>query len=357
MIFGIGSFLKNLATYLTKEFDVEFLLLKGLKYHGINKNQKVRFFGFGINHPKPLKIMNRIISHNQISQQFYDLLYWPHQQIYFFQKPKSKFIFTLHDLIPLIFPQWHSKFNVIFDYKIMLRKAAKYAEKIICISNTTKNDFIRFFGREFEKKVVVIYNGINTDIYYPRKKKEVKKVKAKFGIEKEYILYTGGFHPRKNVETLLRAFDIVREKYDIQLVLTGEGLGVFKNFDQTYFRMKHKKDILILGFVEEKFLPALYTGAKLYINPSFYEGFGLGPLEALACGTQVIVSDIPVTRELLPTIIKFEPTDYHELAYVILEELEQNRKNLHTVKKIRSKYDWAKTAYRYKEVFENLIRS
>lgn len=354
--FGISSFLKNLLKHLPNE-NVVLLLLKGLKYYW-KKDVKLKFYGSGLTKPKMLKIINKILAHNQISRENFDLLFWPHQQIYFLKKPKPKFIFVVHDVIPLLFPHWHSKFTVYFDYKLMLKKVGKYAEKIVCVSSTTKNDFIRFFGKAFKEKTILIYNGIDHKKFYPRKKKEIKKVKEKFGIEKEYIFYSGGFHPRKNVETLLKAFDILREEYEIELVLTGEGIGVFKNFDTTYYSLKHKKDVKILGFVEEKYLPALYSGAIFFVNPSLYEGFGFCALEAIACNTPVIVSDIPVSHELLPYAEKFSPNSVNELVGKmkgLLNDKKKRKKIVIKNKKIVRKLSWEKTAKNYEKLFESVI--
>jgi glycosyltransferase involved in cell wall biosynthesis len=241
----------------------------------------------------------------------------------------------------------------------MLRRAIKLARKIICVSFTTKMDLEYFFGRkkELNEKLAVIYNGIDIRKYYPRSKKEIEFIRKKFGISKDYILYTGGFHPRKNVETLIKAFGIVKKKYDLQLVLTGEGLNVFKNFDAAYHSCKEKRDIIILGFIPQHLLPALYSGATIYVNPSLYEGFGFGPIEALSCGVPVIASNIPVVNEILPIVEKFNPLNTKELAEkisLLIENKKRAKEIVRKGKKITKVYSLERMINSYIEIFESL---
>jgi glycosyltransferase involved in cell wall biosynthesis len=363
--FGIGNFLINFLSELEKkrDIDISLLLLENHPYilpFDEKREFKKQFYGIKIPRNKLFKPLNKIIAHNQISSKTeFDVLYWPHQQIYFFSKPRSPLVFTLHDLIPLKFPHWHSKFMTFFDYSIMLRRAIKLARKIICVSFTTKMDLEYFFGRkkELNEKLAVIYNGIDIRKYYPRSKKEIEFIRKKFGISKDYILYTGGFHPRKNVETLIKAFGIVKKKYDLQLVLTGEGLNVFKNFDTAYHSCKEKRDIIILGFIPQHLLPPLYSGATIYVNPSLYEGFGFGPIEALSCGVPVIASNIPVVNEILPIVEKFNPLNTKELAEkisLLIENKKRAKEIVRKGKKITKVYSLERMINSYIEIFESL---
>lgn len=353
-IFGISTFLTNLVRHLDKYISHDEILLLTLsclpKIKSFSNLKQVRI---GYQCLKNTQIQRPLV-HLLISEiKKIDVVYWPYPKIYLLKKPVNRIVFTVHDLIPLLFPQWHSKFTIYLDYKIMLKKALKYAETIVCVSETTKNDLEKLFGKKYREKTVVVYNGLNLGLFSPKGKSEIEKIKKEFGISKEYVLYTGGFHPRKNVETLIKAFDVVRKKHDIQLVLTGEGLGKFKKFDETYFSSKFRNDIKVLGYIDERKLPALYSGATVYVNPSFYEGFGMGPLEALACGTPVISSDIKVVDELIPFVEKFDPKNYIELSEKIIELIEDERKRkeiAHKGMKTAKKFSWDKTAKRYSQI-------
>ncbi|MEO8663630.1 MAG: glycosyltransferase family 1 protein [Bryobacteraceae bacterium] len=194
---------------------------------------------------------------------------------------------TIHDIIPIDHPEW---FNRSFSawYKWLLPRLTRSVQHIIAISEFTRSRVIEAFGVKPEN-VSVVLNGIGPE-FTPREEDEVERVRGILGIPAQpYLLYVGSLEPRKNLARLLRAWDAIQEKNpDIQLVLTGlkGGAGVFSNvqFDRIPPR------VFFTGYVADEDLPALYSGALAFIYPSLYEGFGLPPAEAMACGTPVVTS-------------------------------------------------------------------
>ena len=138
----------------------------------------------------------------------------------------------------------------------------------------------------------MINTALDNDTYKPAGSKEVVKVKNHYGIQKEYLLYLGTIEPRKNIASIIKAYNQlpseVRSKY--QLVLAG-GKGWLDDEIEALISSSNQSDIIRTGYVADKDKPALYTGAKIFIYPSNFEGWGMQVLESMACGTPVITAD------------------------------------------------------------------
>ncbi len=179
--------------------------------------------------------------------------------------------------------------------------------------------------------------------------------------EKEYILYVGTIEPRKNLKTLIRAFKDIRNKYDLSLILAG-GLGYLSEDIISYSEeLGIKNDVIFTKYVDEETLLCLYNHAQIFVFPSLYEGFGLPPLEAMACGVPVIISDIPPLREVAGDAAAiFNPKDYEELAGVIGGVLESEPLRSDMIQRgIRraAEYSWEKTAKITIETYEKALES
>ena len=187
-----------------------------------------------------------------------------------------KKVVTIHDLTPVLFPQYHINISC-FIHKLFLSLILCNADGILVPSECTKRDIERLYQPEVP--IQVTYEAVTED-FQPSSKRKVKEVKDKYGIKKPYILSVGTLEPRKNLITLLKAYNILREKgNDYQLVIVGEKGWYFKKFLKEI--ESFGKDIIITGYVDRKELPALYSGAEVMVFPSLYEGFGLPPLEAM----------------------------------------------------------------------------
>ncbi len=179
--------------------------------------------------------------------------------------------------------------------------------------------------------------------------------------EKEYILYVGTIEPRKNLKTLIRAFKDIRSKYDLSLILAG-GLGYLSEDIISYSEeLGIKSDVIFTKYVDEETLLCLYNHARVFVFPSLYEGFGLPPLEAMACGVPVIISDIPPLREVAgDAAAVFNPRDYEELAGVIGGVLESESLRSDMIQRgIRRamEYSWEKTAKITIETYKKALES
>jgi glycosyltransferase involved in cell wall biosynthesis len=204
-----------------------------------------------------------------------------------FNLPKRiKRFTTIHDLTPIKFPQYHRWHSQMLQ-KIFLKKILRKATLIFSNSQNTTNDIIEYFPGA-EEKICTAYLGIE-DIFKPDHDKE--KIR-KYGIQKPYFLFMGTIEPRKNLVTLLKAYQLLREKRDleIQLVIAGGKGWKSGHFFEVLADHPNRQDILLPGYIDRDDLPALYTQALAFVYPSEYEGFGFPVLEAMRCGTCCIVA-------------------------------------------------------------------
>lgn len=244
---------------------------------------------------------------------------------------------TIHDLTPFIkfknreYPLRFidhprpvlSNSSVLKYWSVFL---AKKANKIITVSNHSKNDIIRFLKIP-GKKIKVVYEGIE-EKFKPIEIEMIKKVKEKHGIRGKYLLYIGNFEPHKNVDGLIKAYAGISPGLQAEyfLVIAGEDK---KNFPRIYKLAENlglRERIIFPGFIQDEDLPAIYSGAEIFILPSFYEGFGLPPVEAMACGTAVISSSTASLPEILEkSALYFNPYKEKDIRQRISEVLNDNK--------------------------------
>lgn len=204
---------------------------------------------------------------------------------------------TIHDLAFLLYPHFLTQDSA--RYYGQIDQAVKRADHIIAVSESTKQDTIRLLGVP-ESKISVIYEAANP-VYRPMDRDQARAyVKRTFGLE-EYLLFVSTVEPRKNLPTLLHAYRALRDQYKVRTALAVVGRegwlsqGTFVLVE----KLGLKEAVRFLGRVPLEDLVRLYNGAQALVHPSFYEGFGLPPLEAMLCGIPVICSNVSALPEVV----------------------------------------------------------
>ena len=241
-----------------------------------------------------------------------DVYFNPH----FFVAPvsqKCKKVIVFHDLSFEHHPEFFSWRKRIWQKFLMdAKKEAQKADKIIAVSESTKSDLINFYKIE-PNKIKVIYSGVGEQF----KQINNNNIREKYNLPKKFILYFGTIEPRKNIIGLIKAFELLKDK-DCQLVIAGAKGWLYQDIFKVASKSKKRKNIIFTGFVEESDKPYLYNLSELFVYPSFFEGFGFPPLEAMACGIPTIVS----TNSSLPEVVgkaalMVDATNIDELAWSI----------------------------------------
>jgi glycosyltransferase involved in cell wall biosynthesis len=297
--------------------------------------------------------LNYYINHKKLDL---DIIHSPENASLFINLKNKKKITTIYDIMAFYFPEV-SGFITRYRYKILLPRTLKTSDKIIVISHNTKKDLMNRFKIP-ENKIKVIYLAANEN-YKPLNENEIIKIKQKYNLNYSFILYVGGLAPNKNVERLIKAYYKLK-KLDIKhkLIITGVKRYRYKSIFETIEKLNLQKDVIFTGYVPDEDLPALYNAADLFVYPSLYEGFGLPPLEAMACGTPVITSNTSSLPEVVGDAgIMVNPYDVDELANKMYEVLtnEGLRKELSKKGLERAKlFSWKKCAEEHLKVYEEV---
>ena len=207
-------------------------------------------------------------------------------------------VITIHDLGFLIYPHFVTKEGA--RYYGQIDRAVRHADQIIAVSQSTKNDLIRMLGVR-EDKVSVIYEAADPLFQPEDRAVALQHVQALYELPEEYILFVSTIEPRKNIAGLLRAYRRLRDDYKLTpaLVLAGAPGWLYEDIYALVDKLELKPHCRFLGRVSAPDLRHLYSAARCLVHPAFYEGFGLTPLEAMACGTPVIVSNVSSLPEVV----------------------------------------------------------
>lgn len=230
------------------------------------------------------------------------------------EKTNVKSVVTVHDAIFLRYPEFYSaSYRHIFTKKNQY--ACKVADKIIAISNQTKNDFIEFFRIE-ENKITVIYQGCNFIFRKPVSESEKEKVRQKYSLPSHFLLNVGAIEERKNAALIVEAMHC--SHLSIPLVIIGNPTDYKQKIIETARQFHLSSQVFFLHNVQTNDLPAIYSQAEIFIYPSLFEGFGIPVLEALCCKVPVITSKGNCLEEAGgPSSLYIDPHNAEELGAAI----------------------------------------
>src|SRR5262247_186903 len=266
-------------------------------------------------------------------------------------------VVTIHDLAFERMPETFTR-RGSFQLKLTVRRTAKKAARIATVSEYSRQDLLSVYKLPPEK-VVVTYNGVESH-FTPRPDlpNESQEIRSRYGISRDFLLAVGSLQPRKNLIRLIRAYAKLRgERADFapQLVIVGRRLWLTHEIFDEVKRSRWAGDVILTGYVADEDLPALYRAARAFVYPSLFEGFGLPPLEAMACGTPVVTSDVSSLPEVTgAAALLVDPLDVDALADAIrrLWTDEDLRRDLRArgLSRVR-RYTWDATARLTLEVY------
>lgn len=272
----------------------------------------------------------------------------------------KKYLLTIHDLIidhydtgrasSLPFPLYKAK---RVGYKLALSYGIKKASWITAISQTTKKEIIDHYHVS-SSATTVTYDALDSHFLHAATHHRPKKY-----YDFPYLLYVGNAYPHKNLELLLKAFKMLRNKEKIKLVLAGDDNYFYPRLEKYAANLGISKEVVFFGNANDEQLVDLYSYSKLLVFPSLMEGFGLPNLEAVTCGKLCTVSDIPAFREVWEdSLIYFYPEKIDDFVYKILFALHMDKKDyqkkLQDAKKKVEKFNWRKTASETLSIYEKI---
>jgi glycosyltransferase involved in cell wall biosynthesis len=275
---------------------------------------------------------------------------------YFWNSPS---IVTIHDLIALDYPEFCQRESVLY-FNLFLPRSIKTATKIIAVSNKVKNDIINHFGISPDK-IEVIYHGVDESYKKVQSEDILNRIRNKYQLPKQFLLFVGNIEPKKNLERLIEAFYQLKQQTDIKhkLVLVGKNGWRYKSLYDKISRFKLDDEILFTGYAPQQDLPSIYSLADLFVFPSLYEGFGIPPLEAMACETPVLISNQGALPEITgDNCLQVNPFDINDIAKginTLLTNENAKKKMIENCKKWVKDFTWERAASQTMQVYEEVL--
>ncbi|TDS13867.1 glycosyltransferase family 4 protein [Sphingobacterium paludis] len=229
---------------------------------------------------------------------------------------RAKAVVTVHDLIALDFPEL-CQYETAAYFRLTLPASIKRADKIIAVSQTVKRDILNRFPTIAADKIRVIYPGVHGRFHPVTDAAQRADVRKTYGLPSAYFLFVGNLEPKKNLEMIVEAFKRLKtdKQIDHKLVIVGKLGWKYKGVLRAIQYSGLKDEIMLLGYVDEKHLPSIYSMASVFVFPSLYEGFGIPVVEAMRCGCPVIVSDRGALPEIAGAAAKqVDPLDAEDIA-------------------------------------------
>jgi glycosyltransferase involved in cell wall biosynthesis len=269
-------------------------------------------------------------------------------------------VLTIHDLIFLLFPEYHLPLNKWFLNRFV-PLFVRRADAIIAVSRCTREDLIRHYAVPPEK-ITVIYEGVDARFRPVTDPDALARVRALYDLPERFILCVSTIEPRKNLSTLLEAVARLKGRAatrDLRLLIGGRKGWLYEGFFRRRRELGLEEEVILAGVVPDEDLPALYSAAALFVFPSLYEGFGLPPLEAMACGTPVITSDTSSLPEVVGEagiMVALHDVDglVEAMERVLTDEGEQKRMRERGLQQAAT-FSWERTARETLAVYREVV--
>lgn len=353
---GITWYIYNLLRHLPGAVPgIEYTAFLNEKRYGSTPGLRLQASRLPTSQP-PIRILwEQVLQPWTLRQAKIDLLYSP---VYVGPLASAcPFVVTVHDLSFLHYPQSFRPLNRSY-LRVFAKLSVHRARRIVAVSESTKRDLVQSYGTPPDK-VDVVYNGVDRT-FRPLPADQVAAFRREAGLPERFILFVGTLEPRKNVVGLVEAYAQLPKERPPLMLVGGKGWL----YDEVFARVETlglSSEVRFVGFVPTEALPLWYNAADLFVYPSVYEGFGLPPLEAMACGTPVITS----TASSLPEVVGdagwlLDPADPDALAAAMEQVLESKEQRVQMRAEgltQAAKFSWEKTALHTASSFKRALLS
>jgi glycosyltransferase involved in cell wall biosynthesis len=356
--FGIGTYIRNLLRQLARlDHQTDFVLL-------CRPEDRTTLATLGEN----FRPVAESAGNYSLAEQWRIPLALRRERVTLFHAPHyvlpplvpCRSVVTIHDCIHLMFPQYLPS-RVAYVYaKGSITAASRRATRVMTVSESSKRDILRFVDVPADK-IDVIYNAYDERFGVEPLEEDVVRVRERYQLHDEFILYAGNVKPHKNLERLIEAFHLVRNKGldHLKLVLIGDEISRYASLRRAVHRHQLHKYVRFLGYLPEETLAVMYRLAGVFVFPSLYEGFGLPPLEAMASGTPVVTSNVSSLPEVAGgAAVLVDPYDPEAIAdgiYRVLTD-EQLRQGLRKKGIARAhQFSWEASVRRVRDIYQQAI--
>jgi len=356
--FGIGTYLQNLLKELVRlDDDAEYVVLcyaRDLEWLG-TLGPRVRPV---LTAADTYSLLEQIEIPWRLWRAGVDLFHSPHYVLPLLVTCPS--VVTIHDCIHLMFPQYLPNKLAIYYARFFMWWATRRSRLVMTVSEASKRDILRFC-RIPPGKVTVIYNAIDDRFREPPPPDEVERIRERFQLHEPFVLYVGNVKPHKNLERLIQAVHHLHENgYDaLKLLVIGSDISKYQALRRAIHVFNLHRYVRFLGFVPDRTLHVLYGLTSVFAFPSLYEGFGLPPLEAMACGAPVVTSNTSSLPEVVgDAAVLVDPTDARAiaegLAHVLADPNLRADLQRRGVERARS-FSWAEAARAVRRIYDESL--
>jgi glycosyltransferase involved in cell wall biosynthesis len=356
--FGIGTYIRNLLRELAQmDHDTEYVILSRPE-----DDSAVRALGGNF---RPVKetsgnysLSEQIFVPRALKREGVDLFHAPHYVLPPLVRCPS--VVTIHDCIHLMFPQYLPNRWALAYARTSISLAAKHATRVLTVSESSKRDIQRFVDVP-SGKIDVIYNSFDPRFGVEPNEETVDRVRERYQLHTDFVLYAGNVKPHKNLERLIDAFQIVRKRGldNLKLVLIGDEISRYTALRRAVHRHQLHNYVRFLGYLPEETLAVMYRLAGVFVFPSLYEGFGLPPLEAMASGTPVVTSNVSSLPEVAgDAAVLVDPYNATAIADGMYRVLTDNQ--LRRTLRVRgpqraSQFSWESSVRRVREIYGQVL--
>ena len=295
--FGIGTYIRNLLRHLGRlDHETEFVVLARPSDCEAMKSLGENFRAVPETAPN-YSVAEQIRIPLAVRREGVTLFHAPHYVLPPLVTCRS--VVTIHDCIHLMFPQYLPSRLALTYARASINLASRRATRVLTVSHSSKRDILRFVDVTPDK-IDVIYNAYDERFGVEPREEDVIRVRDRYQLHDEFVLYAGNVKPHKNLERLIDAFDLVRKRGlgHLKLVLIGDEISRYAALRRAVHSHQLHKYVRFLGYLPEETLAVMYRLAGVFVFPSLYEGFGLPPLEAMASGTPVVTSNVSSLPEV-----------------------------------------------------------
>jgi glycosyltransferase involved in cell wall biosynthesis len=357
--FGIGTYIRNILIELSRlDRDTEYVVL--CRPDDIESGDVLgRNFRMVPETAPAYSVAEQFRIPLSLAREGVRLVHEPHYVLPPLVRCRS--VVTIHDCIHLMFPQYLPSRLAYVYAKASMWTASRKANRILTVSEASKRDILRFFDVPPEK-VVVVYNAIDERFLGPADAERMDLVRQRYQLDHPFVLYVGNIKPHKNIERLIDAFARARSACppDLKLIIIGDEISKYPALRQSVHKHKLDKHVRFLGFQPMETLAAFYRLARAFVFPSLYEGFGLPPLEAMACGAPVVTSNVSSLPEIAGgAALLIDPYDPEEIASGITRAVTDDtlRQDLIARGKARARtFSWPQSVRKIHQIYMDVGR-
>jgi glycosyltransferase involved in cell wall biosynthesis len=352
--FGIGTYVRNLVRELARQphgdtfallcrpDDVPFIEALGPQFEPVVL--KARNYSAREQLSVPLALMKARA----------DVFHAPHYVV----SPLTRvpFVVTIHDCIHLRFPQYLPNRAAYAYARTFMALSARRARRVLTVSQASKDDILTYL-RVPDAKVEVVYNAIDERLAGTPSAEDMTRVRERFQLTSPFVLYAGNIKPHKNVERLIEAFSLLRQRgvEGVKLLIIGDEISKYPMLRRLVHRHQLHQRVRFLGFVPDETLAVLYRLTSAFVFPSLYEGFGLPPLEAMASGAPVVTSNVSSLPEVVgDAALLIDPLDPRAIADAIQRVLSDDALRADLTRRGRERvkqFSWERSVARIRQVY------